>query len=75
MAKFAQYYLKYNLENIFSAEYKDKRQQIFGAFFETNESIGFVLGEDEDKKVYKHQVYHLSQNKDIIVRFSAFYPF
>ena len=67
MAKFAQYYLKYNLEHIFSAEYKDERQRIFGAFFETNESIGFVLGEGEDKKVYKHQVYHLSQNKDIIV--------
>ena len=67
MAKFAQYYLKYNLEHMFSAEYKDQRQQIFGAFFETNESIDFVLGEGEDQKVYKHQVYHLSQNKDIIV--------
>ena len=63
MAKFAQYYLKYNLEHMFSAEYKDQRQQIFGAFFETNESIDFVLGEGEDQKVYKHQVYHLSQNK------------
>ena len=67
MAKFAQYYLKYNLEHMFSAEYKDQRQLIFGAFFETNESIDFVLGEGEDQKVYKHQVYHLSQNKDIIV--------
>ena len=67
MAKFAQYYLKYNLEHMFSAEYKDQRQQIFGAFFETNGSIDFVLGEGEDQKVYKHQVYHLSQNKDIIV--------
>ena len=43
MAKFAQYYLKYNLEHMFSAEYKDQRQQIFGAFFETNGSIDFVL--------------------------------
>ena len=32
MAKFAQYYLKYNWEHIFSAEYKDWRQQIFGVF-------------------------------------------
>ena len=44
MAKFAQYYLKYNLEHMFSAEYKDRRQQIFGAFLETNGSIDFVLG-------------------------------
>ena len=67
MAKFAQYYLKYNLEHMFSAEYKDQRQQIFGAFFAQNDSMEFAIGEGEDKKVYKHQVYHLSQNKDIIV--------
>lgn len=67
MAKFAQYYLRYNLENLFSAEFKNQRQQIFGAFFDTNESIVFASGEGEDKKVYKHQVYHLSQNKNIIV--------
>ena len=67
MAKFAQYYLRYNLENLFSAEFKDQRQQIFGAFFETNESIVFTSGEGNDRKVYKHQVYHLAQNKNIIV--------
>lgn len=67
MAKFAQYYLKYNLEHIFSAEHKDRRQQIFGAFFAQNDSIEFAMGEGEDRKVYKHQVYHLMQNKDIIV--------
>lgn len=67
MAKFAQYYLKYNLEHIFSAEHKDERQRIFGAFFETNGSIEFSMGEGDDRKVYKHQVYHLAQNKDIIV--------
>ena len=67
MAKFAQYYLRYNLENLFSAEFKDQRQQIFGAFFETNESIVFTSGEGDDRKVYKHQVYHLAQNKNIIV--------
>ena len=67
MAKFAQYYLKYNLEHIFSAEHKDRRQQIFGAFFAQNDSIEFAMGEGEERKVYKHQVYHLAQNKDIIV--------
>ena len=67
MAKFAQYYLRYNLENLFSGEFKNQRQQIFGAFFDTNESIVFASGEGEEKKVYKHQVYHLSQNKNIIV--------
>ena len=67
MAKFAQYYLKYNLEYMFSAEYKDQRQQIFGAFFAQNDSMEFAIGEGEDKKVYKHQVFHLSQYKDIIV--------
>ena len=54
MAKFAQYYLKYNLEHVFSFEYKDERQKHFGAFFETDESIEFVMGEGEDKKTYKH---------------------
>ena len=53
MAKFAQYYLKYNLEHMFSAEYKDQRQQIFGAFFAQNDSMEFAIGEGEDKKVYK----------------------
>ena len=44
MAKFAQYYLKYNLEHMFSAGYKDQRQQIFGAFFAQNGNMDFVLG-------------------------------
>ena len=51
MAKFAQYYLKYNLEYMFSAEYKDQRQQIFGAFFAQNDSMEFAIGEGVDKKV------------------------
>ena len=55
MAKFAQYYLRYNLENLFADEFKDQRQQIFGAFFETDESIVFTSGEGDDRKVYKHQ--------------------
>ena len=67
MAKFAQYYLKYNLEHMISFEYKDERQKHFGAFFETDESIEFVMGEGEEKKTYKHKVYHLTLNKNIIV--------
>ena len=67
MAKFAQYYLKYDLSELFAGNYKDSRQQFFGALFETNESIEFSTGENDEKKVYKHQVYHLSMNENIIV--------
>lgn len=67
MAKFAQYYLKYNIEHMFSFENKEGRQKHFSAFFETGESMAFVIGKGEDRKVYKHQVYHLFLNTDIIV--------
>ena len=67
MAKFAQYYLKYDLSHMFAFENKDERQKLFGALFETNESIEFYTGEGENKKVYNHKVYHLSLNKDVII--------
>lgn len=67
MAKFSQYYLRYNLDDLFAKETKAERQKYFGAFFENNESIEFGVGEGEERKVYKHTVYHLSLNKDIIV--------
>lgn len=67
MAKFAQYYLEYLKDNLFSKEKWDERQQLFGAYFESNDSIDFSLGEDETRKTFKHDVYHLSTNKDIIV--------
>ena len=67
MTKFAQYYLRYNLDHMFASEHKDDRQKHFGAFFATDESIEFAMGEGEERKVYKHQVYHLSMNKDVIV--------
>jgi hypothetical protein len=67
MAKFAQYYLKYNLDNLFAFEHKNERQTLFGNYFKENDSIEFSLGEGEDKTIFKHQVYHLSLNKDIIV--------
>ena len=67
MAKFAQYYLEYLKDNMFADEKWNERQKHFGAYFESNESIDFSLGEDESRKTYKHDVYHLSTNKDIIV--------
>ncbi len=67
MAKFAQYYLKYLKDNLFADKEWAERQKHFGAYFESNDSIDFSLGEDESRKTYKHDVYHLSTNKDIIV--------
>ena len=67
MAKFAQYYLEYLKDNLFADKEWAERQKHFGAYFESNEGIDFSLGEDEDRKTYKHDVYHLSTNKDIIV--------
>lgn len=67
MAKFAQYYLKYRKDNMFADMEWAERQKHFGAYFESNDSIDFSLGESESRKTYKHDVYHLSTNKDIIV--------
>ena len=67
MAKFAQYYLEYLKDDLFAEKEWAERQKHFGAYFESNESIDFSLGEDEGRKTYKHDVYHLSTNKDIIV--------
>jgi hypothetical protein len=67
MAKFAQYYLEYLKDNLFSEKEWDERQKHFGAYFESNDSIDFSIGEGEERKTYKHEVYHLSANKDIIV--------
>lgn len=67
MAKFAQYYLEYLRDDLFSEIEWAKRQELFGKYFESDESIVFSLGEDEERKTYKHDVYHLSANKDIIV--------
>lgn len=67
MAKFAQYYLEYLKNSLFSEKDWAERQKHFGAYFESNESIDFSSGEDDGRKTYKHEVYHLSSNKDIIV--------
>ena len=67
MAKFSHYYLKYKLDDIFAQEHKAERQKLFGEMREKDDSISFVLGEDENKKHYKHMVKHLRLNHDIIV--------
>lgn len=67
MAKFSHYYLKYKLDDIFAQEHKAERQKLFGEMLEKDDSISFVLGEDENKKHYKHMVKHLRLNYDIIV--------
>lgn len=65
MAKFSHYYIKYKYD--FAPHEWEKRQQHLGALFESNESIEFSLGEGEERKVYKHQVYHLNCAPQIIV--------
>ena len=67
MARFAQYYLRYDLTDLFARERMTERQKIFGSYFENNDSIEFSHGEGEEKKVFKHQVYHLALNRNIIV--------
>lgn len=67
MAKFSHYYLKYKLDDIFAQEHKAERQKLFGEMLEKDDSISFILGEDENKKYYKHMVKHLRLNHDIIV--------
>ncbi len=65
MAQFAHYYIRYKHD--FAPYDWEKRQQHLGALFEKDESIEFSLGEGEEKKVYKHQVYHLKCAPQIIV--------
>lgn len=65
MAQFAHYYIKYKHD--FAPYDWEKRQQHLGALFEKDESIEFSLGEGEERKVYKHQVYHLNCAPQIIV--------
>lgn len=65
MSRFAQYYIRFKHE---AGCYDwEQRQQHFGDLFETDESIGFSLGEGEDRKDYKHRVYCLKSAPGIIV--------
>lgn len=67
MAKFAQYYLEYICDGLFSQIEWADRQKLFGAYFETDQNIEFSFGKGEERKTYKHNVYHLSSNRDIFV--------
>lgn len=67
MAKFSQYYLEYIKGDLFSQLKWEERQKHFGAFFETDSSMKFSLGDDENSQTYKHNVYHLSSNENIII--------
>ena len=65
MAKFAQFYIKYNHE--MAPHHWEDRQQHLGHLFETDTSIDFLLGEGDQQKVFNHRVYHLQSAPDIIV--------
>ena len=65
MAKFDESYLKSKIADPFAPETKADKQKFFGALFEKDESIEFAVGDGQDRKVFKHKVYHLSLNKDI----------
>lgn len=67
MAKFAHYYLEYLNDNMFANTDWSDRQKHFGNYFATDRSIEFTLDKGDGRMVYKHNVYHLSINKNIIV--------
>ena len=65
MSRFAQYYIRFKHD---AGCYDwEKRQLHLGALFEREESIEFFLGEGEERKVYKHKVYHLVTAPDVFV--------
>lgn len=66
MSKFAQYYLQYkknNQTNLFISDLWNRRQELFGKLFESDDGIEFKIGD----KCYKHRVYHLKENKNVVV--------
>ncbi|MEE1121908.1 MAG: hypothetical protein UHT92_09550 [Prevotella sp.] len=65
MSQFAHYYIRYIHD--FGPHDWEMRQQHLSALFEKDDSIVFSLGEGEDRKEYKHQVYHLGCAPQIIV--------
>ncbi len=65
MSRFAHYYIRYRHD--FAPYDWEERQKHLGALFENDESIEFSFGEGKERKVYKHQVYHLKCAPDIIV--------
>ncbi len=65
MAYFAQYYIRY--KHNFAPHDWELRQQHLSSLFESDNSVEFSLGEGNDKKVYKHRVYHLKTSPQITV--------
>ena len=66
MAKFAQYCLIYKDEFGGSHDW-EKRQEHLGELFKENSSVDFSFGEGKTRKKYKHKVYHLAANPNIVV--------
>lgn len=65
MSRFAQYYIRYK-HDIGPYDW-DNRQQHLDSLFERDDSIEFFLGEGNERKVYKHRVYHLNTAPNITV--------
>lgn len=65
MARFAQFFIKYKHE--FAPHHWEDRQQHLGHLFEADNSIDFLLGEGETRKIFNHRVYHLQSAPEIIV--------
>jgi len=80
MAKFAQYFLKFENNDLLSPLQWNQREEIFAGFLEKEESISFTNRPSSDKKdrepeqpdkmtIYRHRLYHLeSQPKIVIMR-------
>lgn len=64
MARFAQYYLQYNYD--FAPREWEKRQEHLSKLLEKDDSFDFKL-DDSPEGTYKHRVYHLKCNPNIIV--------
>lgn len=65
MAQFAHYYIKYK-HDLAPFEW-ERRQEHLAALFDENGNVEFFSGEGEERKVYKHKVYHLNNAPQIIV--------
>lgn len=65
MSRFAQYYVRFKHD--FAPHGWEQRQDHLALLFEKDDSVEFFLGEGDERKVYKHRVYHLSTNHNITV--------
>lgn len=65
MAQFAHYFIKYK-HDLAPFDW-ERRQEHLAALFDEDGNIEFFSGEGEERKVYKHKVYHLNNAPQIIV--------